>query len=60
LLMNFTSSLLVNVAKLPKSNYHKHHLRKQNNTVYLHVTIVTNYAEVVSCKTDSDSVCQDA
>ena len=58
--MNFASSLVVSVAKLLKSNYRKQHLHKQNNTVYLYVTIVTNYAEVVSCKTDSGPVCQDA
>jgi hypothetical protein len=58
--MNFTSSLMVSVAKLLKPNNHKHHLRKQNNSVYLHVTIVTNYAEVVSRKTNNGPVCQDA
>ena len=58
--MNFTSSFMVSVAKLLKSNYIKHDLQKQNSTVYVHVTIVTNYAGVVSCKTDSGPVCQDA
>lgn len=57
---NFTSSFMVSVAKLLKSNYRKHHLQKQNRNVYLHVTIVTNYAEVVSCKTDSGPVRQEA
>jgi hypothetical protein len=42
-----------------ESNYCKHHLNKQNSIVYTQVTIVTNYADVVSLKTDSRPIYQD-
>jgi hypothetical protein len=51
---------MVSVAKLLKSKYRKHHLQKQSSSVYLHVTIVTNYEGVVSRKTDNGPVYQDA
>ena len=49
---------MLGVAKL--HGIELHHLYKQNSSVYVHVTIVTNYAEVVSFKTDNRPIRQDA